>query len=259
MLWLGPLLEPLPRCTLGTIILMSLRSMFLQIIELKTLWPISKIDFAIWLISFLATVCIDVMYGLGVSIIVALLTIVFRSQWPSWRYLAELPNTPYFEDHLRYSAAISEENICVVQFESPVLFPNVEKFKRAVHLAAKEYHEKKMKNVRSASVCIASNKVQPIYQKPDKENPEWVGQSKFLIIDCAGISFIDCMGVNAFREIVEEMQEEDITVIFSRVNIGIRDILDKSGFFSDIPKSIFFHRVKDAVDYIRILAGSVSP
>ena len=64
--------------------------------DLQTLWPLSKIDFSIWLVSFCATVGWDVTEGLIVSIIYALLTTVFRTQWPRWHYLANLEGTNDF-------------------------------------------------------------------------------------------------------------------------------------------------------------------
>jgi hypothetical protein len=66
--------------------------MFEQFRELKTLYKVSWIDTVglaflpdnklqfIWLVSFTATVCWDVRGGLFVSVVFALLTILFRLQ-----------------------------------------------------------------------------------------------------------------------------------------------------------------------------------
>ena len=42
---------------------------------------VDKIDAAVWMISFLATVFIDVTYGLIVSVVAVLLSIVLRTQF----------------------------------------------------------------------------------------------------------------------------------------------------------------------------------
>ncbi|VDD95694.1 unnamed protein product [Enterobius vermicularis] len=81
ILWLGPLLQPLPMCVLSAIIIMALKSMLWKVTELKDLWPVSKIDFYIWLFSFVITIAVDVMEGLALSILFALLTVIFRFQW----------------------------------------------------------------------------------------------------------------------------------------------------------------------------------
>ena len=67
LLAIGPLFKHLPRCVLASIIMVALRAMFLQLMDLPKLWKVSKWDFAVWLITFLTTVFLDVPYGLLVS------------------------------------------------------------------------------------------------------------------------------------------------------------------------------------------------
>ncbi|VDO95048.1 unnamed protein product [Heligmosomoides polygyrus] len=81
ILWLGPLLKDLPKCILASIITVALKSMFSKCGELRRIYPVSKIDFAIWVVSFVCTACIDVMEGLAISILFALFTVICRSQW----------------------------------------------------------------------------------------------------------------------------------------------------------------------------------
>uniref|UniRef100_A0A0N5AP11 Sulfate_transp domain-containing protein n=1 Tax=Syphacia muris TaxID=451379 RepID=A0A0N5AP11_9BILA len=45
IIWIGPLLEPLPMCILACIVVVSLESLFLQVKELPLLWRISPFDF----------------------------------------------------------------------------------------------------------------------------------------------------------------------------------------------------------------------
>ncbi|KAH3838367.1 hypothetical protein DPMN_111776 [Dreissena polymorpha] len=45
ILWLGPLFEALPNCVLSAIIVVALRSLILQVLELPKVWRTSKYDF----------------------------------------------------------------------------------------------------------------------------------------------------------------------------------------------------------------------
>ena len=56
--------------------------------------------------SFVATVAWDVTPGLGVAIIYALMTTVFRTQFPRWHFLATLQGTNDFRDSERYSSVV---------------------------------------------------------------------------------------------------------------------------------------------------------
>nr|CDQ00138.1 BMA-SULP-8, isoform a [Brugia malayi] len=80
IVFIGPFLEPLPMCVLACIVIVSLRSLFMQFGELSKLWRISKFDFAVWLVSCIATVSFDVMTGLMISVLFTLISVVLREQ-----------------------------------------------------------------------------------------------------------------------------------------------------------------------------------
>lgn len=75
------------QCVLSAIILVALTGMFKKFGELPRLWRLSRLDFCTWLVSFTATAFWDLTVGLGVSVLFALLTVVFRTQWPDARLL----------------------------------------------------------------------------------------------------------------------------------------------------------------------------
>jgi hypothetical protein len=60
----------------------------------------------IWLVSFSATVGWDLIQGLVVSIGFALMTVVFRTQWPRWHLLSNLIGTNDFRDAARYQRVV---------------------------------------------------------------------------------------------------------------------------------------------------------
>uniref|UniRef100_A0A915CM39 SLC26A/SulP transporter domain-containing protein n=1 Tax=Ditylenchus dipsaci TaxID=166011 RepID=A0A915CM39_9BILA len=115
ILWLGPLFRTLPLCMLSTVILVSLRPMFKKFMDLPAIWRVSKHDFLIWMLSFCATVGIDVIGGLAVSVAFALLTVVLRTQWPKWH--AHFPKSgtgclclPSFNETMHMWNQAREEN-----------------------------------------------------------------------------------------------------------------------------------------------------
>ncbi|GMR59614.1 hypothetical protein PMAYCL1PPCAC_29809 [Pristionchus mayeri] len=119
ILFLGPLLEPLPMCILACIVIVSLKSLFLQVKELPRLWKISKYDFAIWSIACLATVLCNVTQGLVIAVAFAIITVVLREQWPTFNDVSHSTVSP--------SQKIPEF-AKVLKFDSPLHFANVTKF-----------------------------------------------------------------------------------------------------------------------------------
>uniref|UniRef100_A0A183BN78 STAS domain-containing protein n=1 Tax=Globodera pallida TaxID=36090 RepID=A0A183BN78_GLOPA len=348
ILYMGQWLRTLPMCVLSAVIIVALKGMFKKIADLKMLWPLSKIDFAIWLVSFAATVCWDVTEGLAVSIIFALMTTVFRAQWPRWHFLANLSGTNDFRDSERYQMVCTYPGICIFRFDSPLLFTNVDNFKDSIHKAflrwnlhhqrsncsksfqlmlsigeeldeeithqktSLEEHNADGNNmplslqIALASTSPAADHNQPLPSPPpmivvhrvhddddDGTVPEEVNGTKaslntprykkqrqrhhasgdngsktlpppysekaaasifyrHFIIDCSGFTFVDCMGVNALKEIFTEMREEQrVLVYFAAAKAPVRDLFEKCGFFQYVQKHNFYPTIRDAVAIAR--------
>uniref|UniRef100_H9GTE3 SLC26A/SulP transporter domain-containing protein n=1 Tax=Anolis carolinensis TaxID=28377 RepID=H9GTE3_ANOCA len=80
LMWIGPLFYYLPKCVLACINVTSLRQMFLQFQDLPELWRISRIDFAVWVVTWLSVVVLSVDLGLAVGIVFSMMTVVCRTQ-----------------------------------------------------------------------------------------------------------------------------------------------------------------------------------
>uniref|UniRef100_A0A915C3V9 STAS domain-containing protein n=1 Tax=Parascaris univalens TaxID=6257 RepID=A0A915C3V9_PARUN len=248
ILWLGPLLKTLPMCILAAIIIMALRSMFRKLADLKRLWPASKIDFLIWLVAFATTVAIDVMEGLAISIVFALLTIIFRSQWPKSQSLASIPNTNDFKDPRRYTAALPNPNICIFRFDSPLLFTNVGRFKYMINktigvwnVEADSSRQKLLKEKTLADSNFASD-----IKDVEEEQNDASHCKNCLIIDCSCTAFVDYMGFNALKEVANDAKSHGIVVLFAAATTNVRESLKVSGFFSVVSKKYFFPTLNDA-------------
>ncbi|TKR93924.1 hypothetical protein L596_008290 [Steinernema carpocapsae] len=269
ILYLGQWLEMLPMCVLSAIIIVALKGIFKKFADLKTLWPLSKTDFSIWVVSFVATVAWDVMPGLVVSICYALCTTVFRTQWPRWHFLANLNGTNDFRDSERYKKVHFFNGICVFRFDSPLLFTNVERFKSTIYKAMEEWHEVgydvlqpedlkikiSAKHLPEVSLVLSHSSTdilgmdQPSVQK--SEAPNIMFPSKHFVIDCSGFTFVDYMGVNAIKEIYSEMRQKEVLVYFAAAKAPVRDLFESSGFYKFVPKQNFYPTIRDAVAIAR--------
>ena len=98
LLFIGPVFETLPNCVLSSIIVVSLKGMFLQFYDLVAQWKISRIDATIWICSFLGVVIVDIDYGLVIGIIISLFVLLSRNQKPATAKLGNIPNTDIYLD-----------------------------------------------------------------------------------------------------------------------------------------------------------------
>ncbi|EYB84983.1 hypothetical protein Y032_0306g1988 [Ancylostoma ceylanicum] len=193
ILVLGPFLEPLPMCILACIVIVSLKSLFLQVKELPRYWRISKYDFAIWLVACLTTIFMDVTKGLIISIVFALLTIVLREQWPKFTatHVDEIP-----PQHV-------PEGVSVLKFESPLHFANVTLFIDKISDLIASSNAEDFSSPPDCELGPVPKDIASSPQKPGLTNSNVPAllSGKAIIVDCSAMAYVDSMGLDALKEV----------------------------------------------------------
>lgn len=278
LLAIGPYFRTLPNCVLASIIIVALRGMFLQVLDLKRLWRVSLIDFFVWIVAFLATVLLDVDLGLGIAVIFNLLTVVCRSQRPYATLLGQIPGTDIYRDLNVYQEAQEVPGIKIFRFEHSLFFVNTEHFKtflykrtvnpRDVKIARKK-RESRMKKMKKKELMIVGDEVPDVSIPVDALEMEMdaktgamkvtvVAQNKpspasqdidfhTLILDCSPWSFIDSMGVKLLAGIISEFKVIGVNVILANCKGGIREMFSKTKFYDTLDHSNMYVSLHDAV------------
>ncbi|XP_022242715.1 solute carrier family 26 member 6-like isoform X2 [Limulus polyphemus] len=187
LLVLGPLFYHLPKCILSCVILVALKGMFVQVLELKRVWNVSKIDGMIWLMAFLSIVILDIDYGLILGVVFSILTVVYRSFVPYQGVLANLPDTEIYVDKENFHSAQEILGIKIFCFGGPLYFMNKSIFTEGL--------KKVIDNDR-----IAKNNRKEGNIEEDQNNTESLNPIHHLIIDCSSFSYIDLSGVDTLLE-----------------------------------------------------------
>ncbi|OQV17046.1 Pendrin [Hypsibius exemplaris] len=120
----GPLLEPLPKPVLGSIVMVALFHLLAQVVEIHRLWKLSFVDWTIFLVVFLAVLILDVDVGVGIGVVYAIMTVMFRLQKPKVRNLGRIPGTDLYKPVDVYRKASSIPNVKIIRVDSPIYFAN---------------------------------------------------------------------------------------------------------------------------------------
>ncbi|CAI2354828.1 unnamed protein product [Caenorhabditis sp. 36 PRJEB53466] len=207
ILLLGPFLEPLPMCILACIVIVSLKSLFMQVKELPRLWTISRYDFAIWLVASLSTVLTDVTTGLVVSLVFSLFTLVLRQQWPTFS------NTVTHDDTPRQNIP---ERVEIVRFGGSLHFANVTLFLDKMSEA--------IGRVSDREALIRGGE-----------------EGRTLIVDGSPIAYVDSMAVDALRDVFKDAQKSGVNVFYCGLPEDVLQVLRSDESFSTVvPSSTFF-------------------
>uniref|UniRef100_A0A8C5SGX1 Solute carrier family 26 member 5 n=1 Tax=Laticauda laticaudata TaxID=8630 RepID=A0A8C5SGX1_LATLA len=129
---IGYLFAPLPQTVLAAIVMVNLKGMFKQFGDIVHFWRTSKIELAIWIVAFLASVFLGLDYGLLTSITFAVITIVYRTQSPQYRILGPIHNSDIYCDVELYEEVKECPGIKIFQANAPLYFANSELFTSAL-------------------------------------------------------------------------------------------------------------------------------
>ncbi|KRZ21523.1 Prestin [Trichinella pseudospiralis] len=267
LLFLASLLTHLPKCVLASVIIVALKGMFFQMRSLPKLWRCSKPDFLIWVVSFCSVVFLDITYGLLVSVAFALLTVVFKSQWPDSICLGRIPKTEIYRGLNAYAKAEEIPGVKIYRFDSPLFFANVEIFRQRLYESTgiDPIDQKVTGDISKKHKNYGSMESRSIEKQPNVNSSEWpVTESKTdpslivacpscsanlhtIIIDCSSFPFVDLMGVESMKQIYLEYKKIGIAVKFAYCKVSLRQILERTDFFQTVPKARFYPSIEDAV------------
>ncbi|XP_041933812.1 LOW QUALITY PROTEIN: prestin-like, partial [Alosa sapidissima] len=129
---IGYVFEPLPQTVLAAIIMVNLQGMFKQLRDIPTLWRTSRIEFAIWIVAFVASVLLGLDYGLVVSISFAILTVIYRTQNPKSMILGQVPGSDLYYDVDKYEECAEISGIKIFHMNTSIYFANCELYVSAL-------------------------------------------------------------------------------------------------------------------------------
>ncbi|XP_029993861.1 solute carrier family 26 member 6 isoform X2 [Sphaeramia orbicularis] len=275
-LWIGTLFEDLPKAVLAAIIYVNLHGMIKQFMDIPALWRTNTIDMVVWLATFILTIVLNPDLGLAASIAFSLLTVIFRTQLPTYSLLGQVPNTDVYRPLEDYNQVQQVPGVVIFRSSATLYFANAEMYQEALArksgiditktLAAKKKleakrkrHEKKM--AKKAKKDAKKNPVNTEAPQSDLQNNVTVidvelerdpSLPRTIILDLSPVNFLDTVGVKTLRNIRRDYGEIGIEVILCGCQTSVVQNLQTGGFFGDkLTKSCLFTSIHDAVLYCR--------
>uniref|UniRef100_A0A672V3K6 Solute carrier family 26 member 6 n=1 Tax=Strigops habroptila TaxID=2489341 RepID=A0A672V3K6_STRHB len=132
ILKIGELFRDLPKAILSAIIIINLHGMFKQFKDIRMLWKSNRVDLTVWIVTFVATLTLNLDIGLGASVAFGLLTVIFRTQLPHYSILGLIPDTDVYRDVAQYQMAQEVPGVKIFRSSSTLYFANVELYAEAL-------------------------------------------------------------------------------------------------------------------------------
>ncbi|XP_027710812.1 solute carrier family 26 member 10 isoform X4 [Vombatus ursinus] len=200
LLWLGPLFYYLPKAVLACINISSMRQMFFQMQELPHLWHISKMDFAVWLVTWVAVVTLSVDLGLAIGVIFSMMTVVCRTQRIQCLILGQVKGRELFCPVRERSKLCQVPGLRIFRYPAPLYFGTRGRFRQTMGqlLGLERQDEELAKSHASAETGAELLQV--------------------VILDCSGIIFVDVAGARELVQLASQCSAARIHLLLAQCN-----------------------------------------
>ncbi|XP_037367120.1 prestin isoform X2 [Talpa occidentalis] len=273
------------QAVLSAIVIVNLKGMFMQFSDLPFFWRTSKIELTIWLTTFVSSLFLGLDYGLITAVIIALLTVIYRTQSPSYKVLGQLPDTDVYIDIDAFEEVREIPGIKIFQINAPIyyansdLYSNALKRKTGVNPAlimgarrkAMRKYAKEVGNANMANATIVKADAEVDGEggtKPEEDDevkyPPIVTKSTFpeemqrflppgenvhtIILDFTQVNFIDSVGVKTIAGMVKEYGDVGIYVYLAGCSAQVVNDLTRNRFFENPAlMELLFYSIHDAV------------
>ncbi|TNN34661.1 Prestin [Liparis tanakae] len=193
-----------PQTALAAIIMVNLLGMFRQLGDVPALWRSSRLELAIWLVAFVASVLLGLDYGLLVALAFALLTVIYRTQSPQSAVLGHVPGTGLYCDVDEYEELVANPRVPVCDW--------LQAAQQEVTHEVMSYDVEEQSNGRWGS---------------EEEEEEEEAAAVFLepltavhhvVLDWTAAAFMDSVGAKAVKQVIKEFAEVEVQVVIAGCN-----------------------------------------
>ncbi|XP_027535188.1 prestin isoform X1 [Neopelma chrysocephalum] len=203
----GYLFEPLPQTVLAAIVMVNLKGMFKQFGDVTHFWRTSKIELAIWVVAFVASLFLGLDYGLLTAVTFAMITVIYRTQSPQYRILGQIPDTDIYCDVEEYEEVKEYPGIKIFQANTSLYFANSESYASAL---------KKKTGVDPCAILAARRKAQKRHAREIKAANE---HRKKAVLKLVSSSTNDVEAT-----VKHEIANDDLPVNGKFADSGVQDV-----------------------------------
>uniref|UniRef100_A0A8C4VGU9 STAS domain-containing protein n=1 Tax=Gopherus evgoodei TaxID=1825980 RepID=A0A8C4VGU9_9SAUR len=246
---IGPMLYWLPMCVLASIIVVGLKGMLMQFRDLKKYWNVDKIDWSIWVSTYVFTVCFAANVGLLYGVVCTIVIVIFRFQRAK---TLSLKNMKEVECKFKTEADCeSLQQVKIVSVNNPLVFLNAKKFHhdliRIIQKdgASTQPHDDLNKCEQNTLLNPVSNGNCELSLQPCPN------ERCALILDCSGLTFFDYTGVSVLLQIYMDFKNRSIDVLLAHCKASLVKAMQYSGNLGS-ENPIFFESVSSAIGAIHL-------
>ncbi|MEI5583541.1 MULTISPECIES: SulP family inorganic anion transporter [unclassified Agromyces] len=194
LLVLAPLFSALPKPVLAALIIEAVVLGMINIPEMRRLARVQPFDFWVAVAAILGTLAFGVLAGVMIGIGLSLLWLIWVATHPNIPTLAREPGTEVFRDISEFPDGEPTPGVAVIRMDGGLFF------------ATADALEDRVREIIHSTSGLTG-----------------------VVLDCAGINFMDSQGAAKMNDVVTLARDSGITLRLARLKRAVRATLDRDG------------------------------
>lgn len=199
LLVLAPLFSSLPKPVLAALIIEAVVMGMINIPEMRRLARVQPFDFWVAIAAIVGTLAFGVLAGVMIGIGLSLIWLIAVATHPNIATLAREANTEVFRDVSEHPDDERVPGVVVIRMDGGLFF------------ATSDALEDRIREI--------------IHTTPDLTG---------VVLDCAGINFIDSQGSAKMNDVLDLARDSGITLRLARLKKAVRATLERDGVLQRI-------------------------
>ena len=212
LLVLAPLFSALPKPVLAALIIEAVVMGMINIPELRRLFRVQRFDFWVAIAAIVGTLAFGVLAGVVIGIGLSLVWLIAVATHPHIPVLARMPHTQVYRDVNEHPDDERVPGLVVIRMDGGLFF------------ATSDALEDRVREIIHA-------------------NPDLTG----IVLDCAGMNFIDSQGSAKLSDVVSLAGESGITLRLARLKSDVSATIERDGVLQRIGEGKIHGNVATAV------------
>ena len=220
LLFLTPVFTNMSQNVQGAIIIVGVLGLF-QWEDFLQIWKVSKLDWLVWIATFLCTLFAGVEVGILVGVGLSLVLVLYKTAFPRIAAIGRLPGTNIYRNIKMYPDAESPPGMCLLRIDASVLFFNIE--------GIRDYLTEKLQSDKAEHLRAGD----PIH---------------FVIIDLSPSPDIDIAGIHYFQTLIADLKSDGIQLMLANPSKSVLLMMRRAGVLDQLGPEGVQVSVGEAVD-----------
>ena len=215
---LGGFFADLPKATLAAIVIAAVLPL-LRTVELRRLWRLDVVDFALAALCLLGVLFAGVLGGIVIAVVASMAALVYRSFTPHVAVLGRLRGGVEgdedfgFRDISRHPDGETYPGLVIFRFDQEIFFANAVMFRDHIRE-------------------LVTGREPPVRR---------------VIVDASAVTHVDTTGLDMLGELQKELSSHGVELVFARLKGPVHDVFTKAEAAGAIKAFRLFPTLRSAV------------